>query len=55
MYYTLNDRLEDLTVVDLLKIYNSNKEFIFFASDEQDPVIYIVCESIKYEEIKDNY
>ena len=31
-----------------------NKEFICFASDEQDPVIYIVCESIKYEEIKDN-
>ena len=30
MYYTLNDRLENLTVVNLLKIYNSNKEFIFF-------------------------
>ena len=30
MYYTLDDRLEGLTVGNLLKIYNSNKEFIFF-------------------------
>mgnify|MGYP005932758641 FL=1 len=32
----------------------NNNEFICFASDEQEPLIYIVCESIKYEEIKDN-
>ena len=30
----------------------NNKELICFASDEQEPLIYIVCESIKYEEIK---
>lgn len=29
-----------------------NKDFICFASDEKDPLIYIVCESIEYEEIK---
>lgn len=29
-----------------------NKDFIYFASDEKDPLIYIVCESIEYEEIK---
>ena len=30
MYYTVEDRLEDLKVSDLLKIYNSNKEYIYF-------------------------
>lgn len=29
-----------------------NKEFICFASDKEEPLIYIVCESIEYEEIK---
>ena len=29
-----------------------NKEYICFASDENDPYVYIVCDSIKYEEIK---
>lgn len=29
-----------------------NKEFICFASDEQEPLVYIVCDSIQYEEIK---
>lgn len=28
-----------------------NKEFICFASEEEDPSIYIVCESIEYEEV----
>lgn len=32
----------------------ANKEFICFASDEQEPMVYIVCESIEYEEIKEN-
>ena len=32
----------------------NNNEFICFASDEQEPLIYIVCESVEYEEIKDN-
>lgn len=32
----------------------NNNEFICFASDEQDPLIYIVCESVEYEEIKEN-
>lgn len=31
-----------------------NKEFICFASDAQNPLIYIVCESIEYEELKEN-
>lgn len=30
-----------------------NKEFICFASNEQEPLIYIVCDSIEYEEIKE--
>jgi len=30
----------------------NNKEFICFASDETNPSIYIVCESIEYEEVK---
>lgn len=29
-----------------------NKEFICFASDEDDPLVYVVCDSIEYEEIK---
>ena len=32
----------------------NNNEFICFASNEQEPLIYIVCESVEYEEIKDN-
>lgn len=32
----------------------NNNEFICFASDEQEPLIYIICESVEYEEIKDN-
>lgn len=32
----------------------NNNEFICFASDEQEPLIYIVCESVEYEEIKEN-
>lgn len=30
-----------------------NKEFICFASNEQEPLIYVVCDSIEYEEIKE--
>lgn len=30
MYYRLEDRLNDLKISDLLKIYNSNKNYIFF-------------------------
>ena len=37
--------------IKYIKLYN--KEFICFASDEQDPLIYIVCESMEYEEIKE--
>lgn len=32
----------------------NNNDFICFASDEQEPLIYIVCESVEYEEIKEN-
>ena len=32
----------------------NNNEFICFASDEQEPLIYIVCESVEYEEIEEN-
>ena len=32
-----------------------NKELICFASGEQEPLIYIVCESIEYEEIKEKW
>ena len=28
MYYRLEDRLKDLKISDLLKIYNSNKNYI---------------------------
>ena len=30
-----------------------NEEFICFASDENEPLIYIVCDNIEYEELKD--
>ena len=30
-----------------------NEEFICFASDEKEPLIYIVCDNIEYEELKD--
>jgi hypothetical protein len=30
MYYTVEDRLKDLKIDELLKIYNSNKEYIYF-------------------------
>lgn len=29
-----------------------NKEFICFASDEKEPLVYIVCDYIEYEELK---
>jgi len=29
-----------------------NKEFICFASDEKEPLVYIVCNNIEYEELK---
>lgn len=29
-----------------------NKEFICFASDEKEPLVYIVCDNIEYEELK---
>ena len=29
-----------------------NKEYLCFASDKEDPCIYIICDSIEYEEIK---
>lgn len=29
-----------------------NKEFICFASDENEPLVYIVCDKIEYEELK---
>ena len=29
-----------------------NKEFICFASDENEPLVYIVCDNIEYEELK---
>lgn len=29
-----------------------NKEFLCFASDEEEPFVYIVCEKIEYEELK---
>ncbi len=29
-----------------------NKEFICFASDEENPFVYVVCDNIEYEELK---
>lgn len=29
-----------------------NKEYICFANDDEDPLIYIVCENIEYEEME---
>ncbi len=29
-----------------------NKEFICFANDEKEPLVYIVCDNIEYEELK---
>lgn len=29
-----------------------NKEFLCFADEEEEPAIYIVCDTIKYEELK---
>ncbi len=29
-----------------------NKEYICFANDEKEPLIYIVCDNIEYEEVK---
>lgn len=29
-----------------------NKEFICFASDEKEPLVYIICDNIEYEELK---
>lgn len=29
-----------------------NKEFICFASDEKEPLVYIVCDNIEYKELK---
>lgn len=32
-----------------------NKEFICFASDENDPLVYIVCDNIEYEEMTEKW
>lgn len=40
------------TFIKYIKL--DNKDLICFASDEQEPLLYIVCESIEYEEIKEN-
>ena len=37
--------------IEYIKI--RNKEYICFASDEEEPFVYIVCDSIEYEELKD--
>lgn len=29
-----------------------DKEYICFASDEKDPLVYIICDNIEYEELK---
>lgn len=29
-----------------------NKDYICFASDENDPLVYIICDNIEYEELK---
>lgn len=39
----------DKAIMKYIKL--ENEEFICFASNEQDPLIYIVCENVKYEEI----
>ena len=41
--------------VSIKYIQLNNQEFICFADDEQQPLIYIVCKNIEYEEIKENW
>ncbi len=41
-----------INVIFIKYIKIKNKEFICFADDENDPQVYIVCESIEYEELK---
>ena len=31
-----------------------NQEFICFASDEENPLVYILCDNIEYEELKED-
>jgi len=41
----------DEALIKYIKL--DNKEFICFASDVKEPLIYIVCQSIEYEELKE--
>ena len=31
-----------------------NQEFICFASDKEEPLVYILCDNIEYEELKED-
>lgn len=37
--------------IKFIKLHN--KDFICFANDEEEPTVYIICDSIEYEEIKE--
>lgn len=43
---------DDINEVYLKYIKLHNKEYICFASDKENPSIYVVCDSIEYEEVK---
>ncbi|HIT10743.1 MAG TPA: hypothetical protein IAC24_04005 [Candidatus Onthousia faecigallinarum] len=33
----------------------NNKEFLCFASEEEEPMLYVVCKSIEYEDLKESW
>jgi len=41
-----------ITAAYIKYIKIKNKEYICFASDEKEPLVYIVCDSINYEELR---
>ncbi len=45
--------LDDISEAFIKYIKIKNKEFICFATDEEEPLIYIVCDNIEYEELND--
>lgn len=43
---------DDITDAFIKYINIKNQDYICFASDENEPLVYIVCDNIEYEELK---
>jgi len=53
MQYNFKEVFSDYIDTAIVKYINiGNKKYICFASDEIEPLVYIICDNIEYEELK---